>query len=73
MDEIFIEGLKIYGYHGVYPEEEAGGQNFVLSVRLFLSLQEAGLGDELDKSISYEEVCLSADRDRGREAFRCAL
>ena len=51
MDEIFIEGLKIYGYHGVYPEEEAGGQNFVLSVRLFLSLQEAGLGDELDKSI----------------------
>ena len=58
MDEIFIEGLKIYGYHGVYPEEEAGGQNFILSVRLFLSLQEAGLGDELDKSISYEEVCL---------------
>ena len=58
MDEIFIEGLKIYGYHGVYPEEEARGQNFVLSVRLFLSLQEAGLGDELDKSISYEEVCL---------------
>ena len=58
MDEIFIEGLKIYGYHGVYPEEEARGQNFVLSVRLFLSLQEAGLSDELDKSISYEEVCL---------------
>lgn len=58
MDEINIRGLKIYGYHGVYPEEEAKGQNFYLSLRLFLSLQEAGISDDLDKSISYEEVCL---------------
>ena len=58
MDEIQIEGLRIFGYHGVYPEEEARGQDFVLSLRLFLSLQQAGLSDGLDKSISYEEVCL---------------
>ncbi|MCR5250501.1 MAG: 2-amino-4-hydroxy-6-hydroxymethyldihydropteridine diphosphokinase [Lachnospiraceae bacterium] len=58
MDEIRIDGLKIYGYHGVYPEEEAKGQNFILSLRLFLCLQEAGLTDDLALSISYEEVCL---------------
>ncbi len=58
MDEIDIRGLKIYGNHGVYPQEEAKGQNFYLSLRLFLSLQEAGMGDDLEKSISYEEVCL---------------
>ncbi len=67
MDEIQIEGLKIYGYHGVYPEEEARGQDFVLSVRLFLSLQEAGLSDDLDKSISYEEVCLFLKAEFNKE------
>ena len=67
MDEIQIEDLKIYGYHGVYPEEEARGQDFVLSVRLFLSLQEAGLDDDLDKSISYEEVCLFLKREFNKE------
>jgi len=67
MDEIFIEGLKIYGYHGVYPQEEARGQNFVLSVRLFLSLQQAGLTDDLTKSISYEEVCLFLKEEFNKE------
>ncbi len=70
MDEIIIEGLKIYGYHGVYPDEKARGQNFYLSARLFLSLQPAGLSDELERSISYEEVCLFIKEEFNKTRYR---
>ena len=29
MDKILINGLRIFAYHGVNPEEKENGQNFV--------------------------------------------
>ena len=56
MDSIFIEGLRIYAYHGVYEEEKKEGQLFLVSARLFGDLQEAGKTDDLTKSTHYGEV-----------------
>ena len=43
MDEICIKGLRLFGYHGVYPEEEERGQDFYIDLKLFLSTQAAGI------------------------------
>ena len=36
MDRIHINGLEIYAYHGVFPEEKEKGQPFVLDITLEL-------------------------------------
>lgn len=57
MDKIVIKDLEIFAYHGVLPEEKAKGQTFVLTVELFLDLRDAGLTDNLDKTVNYAQVC----------------
>ena len=57
MDNIFIEDLEVYAYHGVNQEEKVLGQKFIISLELFLNLQDAGITDDLKKTVSYAEVC----------------
>ncbi len=57
MDKIIIKDLEIYAYHGVLPEEKIKGQTFVVSAELFLDLREAGMTDDLDKTVNYALVC----------------
>ena len=57
MDKINIKHLEIYAYHGVFPEEKQEGQYFYLDAKLYLSLHEAGMTDELTKTVHYGEVC----------------
>jgi dihydroneopterin aldolase len=52
-DEILLEGMRFYGYHGVHPEEQRLGQRFVVDVALAVSLQAAGEGDDLAATVSY--------------------
>lgn len=57
-DEIRIEELEIYAYHGVYPEENEKGQPFFINATLFSDLRKAGQTDDLEASTNYGEVCL---------------
>lgn len=57
MDNITIRNLRIYGKHGVYPEENILGQNFYVDAVLYQSVREAGLSDKLEASTNYGEVC----------------
>lgn len=61
MDEIRIDNLEVFAWHGVYPEEKKNGQHFFLNVVLFLDTRVAGLSDELDRSVNYGEVCQKLD------------
>lgn len=56
MDKILLQNMAFYGYHGVLHEENSIGQKFFVDMELFLDLKQAGLTDELDKSISYADV-----------------
>jgi dihydroneopterin aldolase len=56
MDEVFLEGLRFYAYHGVNPEERALGQRFVVDVRLSVDLSAAGRSDDLSRTINYSAV-----------------
>lgn len=56
-DEIRIRGLRVYARHGVYPEETALGQTFVVNAALFTSTLRGGLRDSLEDTVNYGEVC----------------
>ncbi len=61
-DEIRIEGLEVYAYHGVYPEEREKGQRFQVDAVLYGDTRRAGLEDELALSVDYGQVCLFIDK-----------
>ena len=57
MDQIHIQDLTVYAKHGVAPEENVLGQQFLVSVTFDLDLSEAGQTDNLEKSVDYGEAC----------------
>lgn len=56
MDKIFIEGMALFGRHGVQPAERETGQRFLVDVTLYLDLSPAGCDDDLNKTVDYQEV-----------------
>ena len=56
MDIIHIKDLEIWANHGVFPEENALGQKFVVCADLFTNVRRAGLEDALEHSIDYGAV-----------------
>ncbi len=55
-DEVFLEGLRFFAYHGVNPEEKAQGQRFTVDVALRTDLRAAGETDDLSRTVSYSAV-----------------
>jgi dihydroneopterin aldolase/2-amino-4-hydroxy-6-hydroxymethyldihydropteridine diphosphokinase len=61
LDKIQIKDLEVFANHGVMPEEKALGQKFLLSLCMYLDVQEAGQKDDLTKSVSYAYVAQYAE------------
>ena len=57
MDEIRIENLKVYAYHGVYSSEKDRGQNFYVNAVLHTDFRDAAIGDDVSLTTDYSEVC----------------
>lgn len=55
-DEILLEGLQFYAFHGVNPEERTQGQRFLVDVTIEANLRLAGQTDDLSRTISYSAV-----------------
>lgn len=53
MDSIFISNLIVHANHGVFQEEKTLGQKFLIDIKLNLDTQEAGITENLDKSVHY--------------------
>ncbi len=56
MDKIKIKDLELFANHGAFPEENVLGQKFLISVTMYLDTREAGMSDDLTKSVHYGEV-----------------
>lgn len=56
MDKISIKNLEVFANHGVYPEETRLGQKFLINAELGLDTRNAGMTDDLAKSVNYGEV-----------------
>lgn len=55
-DKIHIKNLEVFGRHGVFPEENRLGQKFIINATLYVTTRNAGLKDDLTKSVHYGEV-----------------
>lgn len=62
MDKITIYNLEVFANHGVFPEETALGQKFVINVIMHLDTSNAGRTDDLTASVHYGEVSFFIDR-----------
>lgn len=70
MDQIIIENLKVFAYHGVYPEENEKGQNFYVNAILETDTRRAGILDDLDLSTNYGEVCMFLNKILKEQTYK---
>ncbi len=54
--DIFIEGLEVYGHHGVSDEEKVMGQRLLYDVRLTIDDCLAAFSDDVADTVDYTEV-----------------
>jgi dihydroneopterin aldolase len=52
-DEIRLTGISVRAHHGVYPEEQEQGQEFVVDLVARLDLSAAGESDRLEDTVDY--------------------
>jgi len=55
-DLITLRGLAAHGFHGVYPQERADGQEFVVDAVLELDLRAAAASDDVSDTVHYGEL-----------------
>ena len=67
MDKILIRDLKLFGYHGVNPEEKRDGQHFYLDIDAFLDLSRPCETDVLNDTVSYSKIVKCASAAFGAE------
>ncbi len=56
MDKIIAKGLRFQACHGVLPAEKKKKQTFIIDLELYVDLHKAGCSDDLEDTISYDEV-----------------
>lgn len=56
MDQIKLNNMQFYGFHGLFPEENKLGQRFYVDAALFADLHQAGASDDVKDSVNYGEV-----------------
>lgn len=53
MDQLHIQNLEVFAYHGVFPAEKELGQKFILSVDLSYDMSRAATELDLEASVHY--------------------
>ncbi|MDD5658943.1 MAG: 2-amino-4-hydroxy-6-hydroxymethyldihydropteridine diphosphokinase [Actinomycetota bacterium] len=56
MFEIFVKNLRLYGYHGVKPEEKTEGQYFIFNIKIKINKESFKDGDNICQTVNYSEV-----------------
>ena len=62
-DRILIRGLRLFGYHGVNPEEKIQGQRFEIDADLYVNLAKACHSDRVADTASYAEALNTLRRE----------
>lgn len=53
---IFLRNLKFHAYHGVLPQEQITGNDYLLNVRIKVAMDKAVCTDLLTNTVSYADV-----------------
>ena len=55
-DRIFIRGIQVHAYHGVFEEEHRLGQKFFFDVDYWVQAQPYAQADDFSGAVSYTDV-----------------
>jgi dihydroneopterin aldolase len=55
-DKLILSGMQFFGRHGVFAEEKAMGQKFIIDVELNLDLKKAGESDDITHTPNYADI-----------------
>ena len=53
MDQISVEGIKLFGYHGCLDEEGLIGTDYRVNVSVWGDLEKAAASDQLNDTLDY--------------------
>jgi len=56
MDQISIENMEFYAFHGHYYEEQIVGSKFLVNLTIEADLDKASVSDALKDTINYQAV-----------------
>jgi len=56
MATILISGMKFYGYHGCFEEEQTIGTRFVVDIALTCDIAKAAETDNIEDAVNYVSV-----------------
>ncbi len=56
MSTITLQNMKFHAYHGCFDFEKRDGNTFLVSVEMELDTYLAGMTDELNDTLNYQEV-----------------
>ena len=54
---IFINGLRLYAFHGVLSQERQVGGEFIVDLRAHYNIYKATETDRVEDTISYADLC----------------
>ncbi|GAB3500592.1 dihydroneopterin aldolase [Nocardiopsis coralliicola] len=55
-DRIVLTGLRVFGRHGVYPDERRDGQYFTVDAALDVDASRAAASDDVADTVHYGEL-----------------
>lgn len=70
VDKILIKGMKVFGYHGTRPEEQANGQDFIIDVEMLLDLKKAGHTDHMEDTVDCYQIYSMTKQIAKNNVFR---
>ena len=56
MDEIVLEDIKVYAFHGCMKEETKIGSDYIINLNVKADLQDAAISDQLMDTIDYVDL-----------------
>ncbi len=68
-DKLILSGMQFFGRHGVFTEEKAMGQKFIIDVELSLDLRKAGATDEIANTPNYADIYAIVKNITTRKTF----
>ena len=54
---IHLNNFKVYAYHGVRKQEQVVGNEYIINLKIKVSLENAAKSDLLKETISYANIC----------------
>jgi dihydroneopterin aldolase len=56
MDEIVLEDIKIYAFHGCMKEETRIGSDYIINLNVKADLKDAAISDQLKDTVNYVDL-----------------